>query len=185
MSIYKFTVDGDTACMDFNPEDPKYPEALIVSSYRRERRFLIGLQDYAWCPEDLTFDTANRKIFFKWYNNTCEDQLPNNWQEQLMQIARDMHQEEFYKPSFYPKYFYTDNNGQIHAFNFYTAFDYLESPVDVDFYRPILNADREELINSISVDGKLDIKTLMYYAFNEYIQWPEGSLKTIWQAVYE
>lgn len=185
MSIYNFTVDGNVACMDFNPSDSRYPDDLIVSSYRRERRFLISLQDYAWCPEDITFDTANRKIFFKWYDNTCEDALPANWQDQLMQIAKDMHFEEFYKPSFYPKYFYTDTKGQIHAFNFYTAFDYIECPVDIEFYRPILNADRAELIDSISSKGKLDIKTLMYHAFNNYIQWPDNALEKIWKAVYE
>lgn len=185
MSIYNLIITDNVACMDFNPVDSKYPEDLINSSYRREKRFLMSLQEYAWCPEDLKFDNANRKIFFKWYNNTCEEKVPSNWQKQLEQIVKDMHFEEFYKPSFYPKYFYVDDRDQIHAFNFYTAFDYAECPVDVEFYRPILNADRAELIDSISANGKLDIKTLMYHAFNNYIQWPDDTLKTIWQNVYE
>jgi len=184
MSIYKFTVDNNTACMDFNPESNRYPEELIESSFLREARYLDNLQTYKWAPKKVSVDISFRKIYFEWFNNTCEDKLSLQWKEQLEEIVNDLHKEKIYKPSFYPKYFYIYNDDQMHAFNFYTAFDYNENPVNVEFYRPILNQDRSELIDKIAPDGCLQLENLMYHAFNNYIVWPEDALKGIYKRVY-
>jgi hypothetical protein len=184
MSIYNFTVDTNTACMDFNPKNNRYPEELIESSFLREARYLCNLQSYKWAPRQVSVDVGLRKIYFEWFNNTCEDKLSSLWKEQLEEIAKDLHNENIYKPSFYPKYFYVDNNDQMHAFNFYTAFDYNENPVNVEFYRPILNQDRSELIDRLAPNGELQLQDLMYQAFNNYIAWPDNALKDIYKRVY-
>ena len=67
---------------------------------------------------------------------------------------------------------------------FYTAFDYNENPVSVEFYRPILNQDRSELIDRLAPNGKLQLQDLMYQAFNNYIAWPDNALKDIYKRVY-
>jgi hypothetical protein len=184
MSIYNFTVDNNTACMDFNPKTDRYPEDLIESSFLREVRYLDNLQTYKWAPGLISVDINHRKIYFEWFNNTCEDKLSSLWKVQLEEIVNDLHKEEIYKPSFYPKYFYIDNDDQMHAFNFYTAFDYNENPVNVEFYRSILNQDRAELIDKLAPNGCLQLEDLMYHAFNNYIVWPENALKDIYKRVY-
>lgn len=184
MSIYKFTVTEDRACMDFNPDDTRYPDKLIESSFLRETRYLRNLQEYKWTPKRVSVDVHSRKISFDWFHNTCEQKLSTNWKEQLEEIVSDLDKEKIYKPSFYPKYFYVDNTDQLHAFNFYTAFDYKENPVDVEFYRPILNQDRSELIDTLAPTGQLDLTDLLYHAFNNYIKWPDDTLSDIYKRVY-
>lgn len=178
------TEDQTSFCMDFNPSDPKYPEDLIQSSFDREVRYLIRLQKYSWAPEILEIDFQKRRIVFKWYGSTCENDLPWNYEEQLEKIARDLHQEKIYKPSFYPKYFFIDDKENIRAFNFYSASDYSEQPIHIDFYKPILNEDRLRLIESIAVDNKLDMKILLERAFNDYIKWPGDPLPKIYKKIY-
>lgn len=178
------TEDQTSFCMDFNPSDPKYPEDLIQSSFDREVRYLVRLQKYSWAPEILEIDFQRRRIVFKWYGKTCENDLPWNYAEQLAQIAKDLHKEQIYKPSFYPKYFYMDGQEVIHAFNFYSASDYSEQPIDIDFYKPILNDDRLKLIESMATAGKLDMRLLVDRAFNDYIKWPGDPLPEIYKKVY-
>jgi hypothetical protein len=111
--------------------------------------------------------------------------LPVNWKEQLEQITSDLHQEQLYKPNFYPKCFYVDNNETIHAFVFYSTSEYAEQPIGMDFYKPILNDDRLELVNKLATDGKLDMSVLIKHAFNDYIEWPDFALREIYKRVYE
>jgi hypothetical protein len=185
MAIYNVVINDDVLCMDFNPSNDRYPESLVQSSFDREVSYLLKLQKYRWAPEVIDLDYATRKIYIKWYNNTCENVLPDDWEIQLEQIAQDLHAEQIYKPSFYSKYFYVDINNIIRSYNFYSASDYSEQPIEMEFYKPILNEDRLRLVEQLSVDGKLDMKILIERAFNDYIKWPGNPLPKIYSRVYE
>ena len=171
--------------MDFNPTSDRYPQDLVDSSFKRECRYLLQLQHYPWAPQNVTVVDTERRVYFDWYKNTCEGYLPSNYVEQLEQITRDLHAEQIYKPSFYPKYFITDTNDQLHAYAFYSASDYSEQPISMDFYRPILNPQRKALVEQLEVDGKLDMGILVKHAFTDYIKWPGDPLPEIYQKVFQ
>lgn len=185
--IYRSLIDDTNGvfCMDFNPEDTKYPEELIDYSYTREMYYLKRLNKYKWCPELLDSADNERKLYFKWYNNTCEETLPNNFCEQLLMMCEDLHREQIYKPSFYRKFFYVDRLNIMKAFTWYSASNYDEQPLSVDFFRPILNSDRLELVEKLATDGKLDVGILIDKAFNNYIEWPNDALKKVYERVYK
>jgi hypothetical protein len=182
--IFTLMTKGNLAIMDFNPEGDRYPQELVDDVYARECKYLLQLAKYSWAPEAVNFDKQFRRIYFKWYGNTCEDIVPDDYAEQLLQITKDLHTEQIYKPSFYTKYFYVDDRNKLHAWSFYSASSYNEQPIAMDFYRPILNNQREELVNKLESDGKLDMKLLVERGFNEYIQWPGNPLPSIYQSVY-
>ena len=171
--------------MDFNPVGDRYPIDLINSSFEREVRYLKRLQHFKWSPEILNIDYKKRRVDFKWYGNTCENTLPNNYVEQLEIIAQDLFLEKIYKPSFYPKYFYTDSENKIHSYAFYSASDFSEQPISMDFYRPILNPQRAELVSRLECNGKLDMDVLVKYAFTDYIKWPGDPLPEIYRKTYQ
>ena len=170
--------------MDFNPEGSRYPQDLITSSFEREYHYLDRLQEYKWIPEVIQVDYTNRKIYFKWYGNTCEDKLSTNWEEQLETIVRDLNEQRIYKPSFYPKFFYVDNNDNLRAYAFYSASDKSEQPISMEFYRPILNPNRSVLVDRLEINGKLDMAILVKHAFTDYIKWPNNMLFEIYKKVY-
>lgn len=182
--IFNLVVNGDVACMDFNPEGNRYPQDLVTSSFEREYNYLQQLSDYEWCPEVIQYDYANRKIYFKWYGNTCEEKLSTNWKEQLETIVRDLAEQRIYKPSFYTKFFYVDNNDNMRAYAFYSASNRSEQPISMDFYRPILNPHRAALVDTLAVNGLLDMSVLQFHAFTDYIKWPDNYLSEIYQRVY-
>lgn len=182
--IFNLVIDGNRACMDFNPAGDRYPKELVDSSFQREAKFLFWLHNYDWTPKKSYIEIAKRKIHFEWHGNTCEDFVPDDYKQQLMQITKDLHKEKIYKPSFYPKYFYTDGQGIMHAYAFYSSSEYKEQPISMDFYRPILNPQRAMLVNQLEIDGKLDMGILVKHAFNDYIKWPGDPLPEIYQEVY-
>lgn len=182
--IFNLVLNEDTACMDFNPCGDRYPQELVDSSFNREAKFLVRLYDYPWSPKKTYIENATRKIYFEWHNNSCEDFVPTDYKEQLTQITKDLHREKIYKPSFYPKYFYTDDQGTMHAYAFYSSSEYKEQPIAIDFYRPILNPKRSALVDQLEIDGKLDIGILVKCAFTDYIKWPGDPLPKIYETVY-
>lgn len=183
--IFFLEIKDCVACMNFNPTDSKYPKELIQSSFDRELKNINLLKSYNWSPEILDIDFSNRRIFFKWYDNTAEDYLPNDYKKQLEKITLDLHKEKLYKPNFYPKCFYTDDKDYMHAYVFYSTSEYKEQPISMDFYKPVLNEDRLSLVEKLSTDGKLDMGLLIKYAFNDYIKWPGDPLPEIYKKVYE
>lgn len=182
--IFNLEIDSNTACMNFNPTGDRYPQELVDSSYAREARYLLRLKDYAWAPEAVNFDNKFKRIYFKWYDNTCEERLPNNFTLQLEQITQDLHKEQIYKPSFYTKYFYVDSADKMHAYAFYSSSDVSEQPVNMDFYRPILNEQRSKLVEQLEINGKLDMGILVKHAFTDYIKWPNNPLPKIYNSTY-
>lgn len=187
MGIYRGFADIENRvfCMDFNPIDTeRFPKELIDYAYNREVYYMKRLNNYNWSPELLDTNDTERKVYFKWYNNTCEDKLPSNFYNQLLQITKDLHNEQIYKPSFYQKFFYNDDNDIMRTFSWYTSSNYDEQPLTVDFFKPILNGDRLQLIENLAVDGKLDMKILIERGFNDYIKWPGNVLQDIYKEVY-
>jgi len=183
--VFDLIIKDNIAVMDFNTVSPRYSQELVTSSFEREKRYVLKLIKYDWSPELLEVNPYTRQIAFKWYGNTCEEKLPDNYVEQLTQIAKDLKTEQIYKPSFYSKYFYTDNNNKIHAYAFYSSSDYAEQPISMNFYRPILNAKRSIVVDELEVDGTLDMKLLVERAFNDYIKWPGDPLPKIYEEVYK
>jgi hypothetical protein len=170
--------------MDFNPQGDRYSKELVDSSFERECRYLKQLSKYSWAPEVLYTVKGCRQIYFKWYGNTCETNLCDSYKEQLEQIASDLHAEEIYKPSFYPKFFYVDSQGAMRAYAFYSASSYSEQPIDMKFYEAILNPERKKLVNTLQKDNKLDMGILVKHAFTDYIKWPGEVLPEIYKKIY-
>lgn len=183
--IFDLEIQGDVACMVFNPPGTRYPTELIDDSFKRECRYLLKLQKFKWSPEIIEINNLDRFIKFKWYNNTCETTLCANWKEQLYTIVSDLHTEGICKPSFYTKYFYVDNQDILHAWAFYSASDYSEQPISMNFYKPILNEERARLISQIAPNGILDMRELVRIGFTDYIKWPEDCLPEIYYKVFQ
>jgi hypothetical protein len=183
--IFNLVIAGNSATMDFNPASTRYPEELVNSSFERERRYLLRLLGYAWCPEILEINPYSRIIVFKWYGSTCEESVPDDYASQLEEFTWDLHKEQIYKPNFYTKCFYTDDCNKIRAYAFYSSSEYAEQPIKMDFYQPILNPNRAELVDQLQTDGMLDMGVLIERAFNDYIKWPGDPLPGIYQRVYQ
>lgn len=183
--IFDLQMDHNRACMDFNPQNPKYTEELINSSFNRECEFLHKVNKYNWSPKNLEINSKDRKIYFDWFNNTGDNYLPNNWESQLENIVRDLHYLRIYKPNLYMKNFFTDSNEILHAYVFYSSSSYDEQPISMNFYKPLLNEDRLALVDTLTVDEKLHMKVLIEHAYTNYIDWPCGALKQIYHKVYE
>lgn len=182
--IFNLHINNNIAVMDFNPEGTRYPVELVNDCFQRELAYLDKLKKYQWAPEVLDIDISNRSLSFLWYNNTCEDFVPKDYKEQLLQITKEFHKEELIKPNLYTKYFYTDPKGIMHTYAFYSTSDYAEQPINIKFYSPILNQTRKELVDTLTQNDFLDMRVLLEQAYTNYIKWPDDPLPLIYEKTY-
>lgn len=197
-AIYEALVNRDRTefCMNFN--NTKYrdfvvSEELISDCFNREVRYLTQFQKYKWCTKIRDIDFKGRKIYLEWNSVCCEtyintkgplDTLCPTWQYQLEEICRDIKLENVYKVTMYPCYHFIDTNGNLKAFAFYTASDYIEQPIDIEIYRPVLNQERAEFIDKIVIDNKVDMSLVNQHSFLDYIKWPGDPLPRIYKKLY-
>jgi hypothetical protein len=171
--------------MDFNPCNPKYPQELIDSSFQREVKFSSIMTRYKWGPKNIKVEENLKTISFDWHGDTLDQaELPSSWKIQLEQIVKDLKDNNIYKPNFYQKCFYLDEDQIIHAFSFYSTSTEEEQPIAMDFYRPILNEDRLSVVDELSSNGMLNMEVLIKRAYSDYIKWPDNALKEIFNNVY-
>jgi len=165
---------------------------LAEDCFRREVKYLKLFQKYEWCAILLDIDTTNQEVYIEWNTECCEKIIESgrnikslcpSWKTQLHQIVADIKNNHVYKISMYPCYHFV-KDGCLKAFGFYTSCDYEEQPIDINLYRPILNAERAEFIDKVWPDGMVDFAVLNKYSLTEYVKWPSDPLPQIYKEVY-
>lgn len=188
--------NGDVLCMRFDPNNKfrnkPISEALAEDCFRREVKYLKKFKDYSWCAELIDVNEDNKEVFIEWNTDCCEKIIESgkslnnvlpSWTGQLKQLVSDIKSNKVYKITMYPCYHFI-KNGYLKAFGFYTTCDYAEQPININFYRPILNKERAEFIDKMWPDGMVDFKILNEYSLTEYVKWPSDPLPQIYKEVY-
>jgi hypothetical protein len=174
-------------CMNFDPYN-SYTNYLnrigfipeIVSDFfDREVEYLNRFQGYKWLPEVLDIDYTSRKIFFKWYNNTCNDiinagnQLPLDWKIQVEQIIKQQLENRVYKLTQYPHCFYIDDNALLHTFDFHASFDFDNCKIPYYKIKGLIHKDSMHRIEESLEEDRVDMKVMFENGLRYHIKWPE------------
>lgn len=187
--------DGSILCMRFDPNNKfrnnPVSQELADDCFYREVKYLKKFSKYSWCAKLLEVDEDRREVFIEW-SDCCEKIIESgnslydyasNWKDQLKQIVSDIRTNEVYKITMYPCYHFFKGN-TLKAFGFYTTCDYAEQPININLYRPILNDERANFIDSVWPDGFVDFSILNEHSLTEYVKWPEDPLPNIYKEVY-
>ena len=187
--------DGNIFCMNFcypcdyqlNQNRIGYSKEFVDLAFNREVEFLTKFIDFEWAPEILKIE--NNKIFFNWYGNTCNDvvfrrgTLKNypTWREQLRKIILDQIRLGVYKATVYPHSHYFDDEGRMHAFDFYASADILNPYIDFEDAKCLIS-NKKRFIEA-SEEGLINVETLFKSGLLEWSQWP-GNLSDLHKEIF-
>jgi hypothetical protein len=185
--------DGNYLCQEFN--EAEYGLLLTRACWIRDLNFIDSpdLKHYKWLAPFAKDERFGWKIYIRFTGHLVQDILDRgekleeycpDWKEQLEQMCVDLHKEGIYKLSMYPKCFFIDEDKVLKTFSFFSASRYIEQPINMQLYMPLLNSDRASLVRKLMVGDKLDMGLLNEKAFKEYIKWPGDPLPEIYQKVY-
>ena len=191
----KMNTSKDILCMSWDANDPYqldngnprngFNNELIEYFFSRELMNINIFKNYSWSPDFLEIDTDNKKIFFEWNSETCNDIINKggkleefcpNWKEQLFCILNDIIDSGYYKMSLYPHCFFINKLGILKTFDFYACIEINNPFLKLSRLTGMMGEDSsgrfKEAIDGDSVNFELFFKQ----AIKSYIKWPEDAL---------
>jgi hypothetical protein len=187
--------DGSIFCMNFTyPSEYQlqqqrlnYTKKFVDLAFNREVEFLTKFLDYPWSPKLLKIE--NNKIFFIWHGATCNDvvfryhTLENYpfWRTQLKKIILDQINAGVYKATVYPHSHYFDNEGNMHAFDFYASAMIQDPYISFEDVKCLIS-NKKRFIEATE-DTVINIETLFKSGLLEWSQWP-GNLPDLYEEIF-
>lgn len=189
--------EGTIFCMNFcypcdyqtNQERESYTKEHVDFMFERELKYLEIFKDKKWAPEII--DIEDHQIFIKWYGKTCNDliykdfninNLYPNWYKDIENIIMDQISCGYLKASLYPHSHYYDDNGQMHAIDFYATIEKNNPYVEIEKLSSLIGFDTDRFEKS--TEGTLlNIENIFKSGLLEYSKWPLN-LDSVYEKVY-
>jgi len=171
--------DLDVLCMDFSNARITLPNDFY---FQRELYYLEKFKGYNWAPEVLTIDKTNKRIFFKWYGETCNDLVYTNRSvdnQQLKSCIRDILAAGVYKLNVYPHCFYFDKNDKIHTMGFYACVEKSDPYIPLEQVESLIGKESIHRWQEAIEGDKVNFKLFFNRAILEYVKWPGDPLKEL------
>ena len=188
--------NGSMLCMSWNVNDPYQDQPLVNYTqadadiyFNRELEYLYRVEGNDWAPELVEVDTENKRIFIKWYQETCNDIINDGknrslnstcpeWDIQLEKIVRDLMGMGIYKLALSPASMYIDNRGLLRTFEFYACVDVANAKMERRSVNSIIAPTAEFRYNRVTADGIIDFEQFFKNMLN-YTKWPIDVLGSI------
>ena len=186
--------EKNVLCMWWNDKSP-YQEAnqllnndLINFFFDREVNHLTSMQSRPWSPKLLDVDKNNKNIFIEFNKETLNHIVFNSsrnielecpdWQEQIIEVVRDIVMLGYYKMSLYPHCFFIDQNKKIKTIDFYACVGIKERYINRSNLEGMIGVNSVERFNSATVDNKIDFKVFFENTVKHHLNnaWPVNPL---------
>jgi hypothetical protein len=177
---------------DYDPR-PNYTEELVDYFFNRELTYIDIFKDYPWSPEFLEIDKKNKKIFFDWNTDTCND-LPfkgkaledvcPNWKEQLFIILNDIIDSGHYKLSLYQHCFFIDKNKILRTFDFYGCIPKSNPFIEKARLLGMMGELSSNRFKEAEVGEYINFELIFKEAIRTHIKWPDDALSEFYKIRY-
>jgi hypothetical protein len=184
------------SCSDYQTkygERPEYTADLVDFFFRREIEHIEIFKNYSWAPEIIDIDKKNKRIFYKWYGETCNnivyDKSRNldkecvDWKYQLETILTDIYQEGYMKMSLYPHCHYLDANKKLHTIDFYGCASRSNPYIEVSKLYGMIGPRSNERFDEATTNGLVDLEFFFKRAMTHFIKWPHDPLPDIYYQI--
>lgn len=189
--------EGNVFCMNFvypceyqsNQPRLSYTQEHVDFMFDREVSYLTKFKDMPWAPEVL--DISNKKIFIKWYKNTCNEliyrdfnleQSHPNWYSDLEKIILDQVSAGYLKVTLYPHSHYYDDQGTMKTIDFYATIERSSPYLTYDRLTSLIGFDTDRFTNA-QEGNVLNIETIFKSGLLHYSKWPID-LSSIYRKIY-
>ena len=175
------------------PSRPFYTKEMVKFFFDREVEYLTAFKDKPWAPTVLEIDYERQQIFFKWQGKSLNHIIYSGgdlndycpcWQEQLVDIIKDIVASGYYKVSLYPHCYYVEDD-VLKTFDFYGSVKQSDPYVLLDHIRGMIGETSGPRFVEATEGNKLNIGILFKRALEEYVEWPNDALKNVYKELYE
>jgi hypothetical protein len=191
----KVNPERNIFCMDFcypsayqiNQLRVTYTKELVDYMFDREVKYLETFKNEIFSPEII--DITDKKIFFKWYGKTCNESiykytdLKSSWLQDITSIINKQYDLGYIKATVYPHSHYYDNDGVMHAFDYYATVDRTNPFIEYKIVEGMTGLDTDRFNLAIE-ENLLNIESIFKSGLLTYSKWPQD-LTSIYNLIYK
>jgi hypothetical protein len=195
--------DGKTFCKNYSfpneyqyietKDRPLYTKEVVDWFWSNELMWIEYFKDKIYAPEILDIDLINKKIYLKWYSESCNQIIysgkfwpQEQWRKQIKDIIVDQYNEGVYKLTMYPHCHYIDDNDNMRAIDWYGCVPVNEPYIEEKFMQGIIHETAKFRLNETgsSINNLLNLETMFKRSLGTHVLWGDQDMSYIHKELF-
>ena len=194
--------DGNVFCANYDwrnkyqrmdEERPLYTKEVCDYFFNQEVKYIEKFKNKSYAPEVIDVDETRKRIFIKWYNNSCnhtiyeQQMLDLRWLQSIRKIILDQYQEGYYKLTMYPHCHYIDNQGNMRAIDWYGVVPVSRPYIEEKYMEAIVhNSARFRLDETGERKNNLiNLEIMFQRSLSTHVLWGKFNLNYIYKEIFD
>jgi hypothetical protein len=197
------SLDGKTFCKNYSfpneyqyretTDRPLYTDKVVDWFFFNELTYLEVMEHKPYAPEVLDVDFKNRRIFLKWYGESCNQIIYSGklwpqaqWRKQIRDIIVDQYDSGIYKLTMYPHCHYIDNNDNMRAIDWYGCVPIDEPYIEEKYMQGIIHETAQFRLEEtgIAIDNVLNLETMFKRSLGTHVLWGDQDMSYIYKELF-
>jgi hypothetical protein len=199
--------DGKIFCKNYNINNkyqkaetanrPLYTEHTVNWFWENEVNNILKFQGSKYAPEIIDIDYSSKKIFLKWYKETCNEIIYSgrnlnevclDWQDQIKNIMVDLYNKGVYKLTMYPHCHYIDDDANMRSIDWYGCVPvtnpYIPGAVMDSIIHPTARFRLDET-GGINTDGNYNLEIMFRNSMQHHVMWGKHSMEFVYKEIFK
>ena len=195
--------DGKTFCKNYSfpneyqymnsADRPLYTTEVVNWFWSNELMWIEHFKDKPYAPEILDIDLINKRIYIKWYTESCnqiiysgKDWPQQHWRKQIRDIIVDQYNEGVYKLTMYPYCHYISDDGNMRAIDWYGCVPVNDPYIEEKYMQGIIHETAQFRLDETGkpLDGKLNLEMMFERSLSTHVMWGNHNMNYIYDEIF-
>lgn len=195
--------DGKTFCKNYsfpndyqyldNNDRPLYTKEVVDWFWDNELKWIEYFKNKLYAPEIIDVDYTNKKIYLKWYNESCNQVIysgrpwpEDQWRKQIKDIMIDQYQEGVYKLTMYPHCHYIDDSNNMRSIDWYGCVKVDYPFVEEKYMQGIIHDTAKFRIEETGTanTGLINLEIMFKRSLSTHVLWGYQNMNYIYKEIF-
>lgn len=194
--------DGKTFCANYDwrnryqrqdDERPLYTREVCDYFFEQEVKYINLFSSRPYAPEVIDIDQMRKRIFIKWYNNSCNHTIYGNhmldlrWFDMIKNIVLDQYRLGYYKLTMYPHCHYIDNFGNMRAIDWYGVVPVDHPYIEEKYMDAIIHDSAKFRLEETGPrqQGLIDLEKMFKRSLSTHVKWGKSDMNYIYKEIFD
>lgn len=200
-----FNPEGTVFCANYDyqnkyqrMEDPDrllYTKEAVDYFFNQEVNYIQKYVDFNFMPELLDIDFEHKRIFFRWYGESCNHIIYSgrdlsiycpDWRQQIQNIEVELYKTGTYKLTMYPHCHFIDQDGKMKSIDWYGCVSVDDPWIDARWMDSIIHHTAKFRLEETGdiVDGRYNLERMFQGSMGKHVLWGDQDMKYIYKEIF-
>ena len=195
------SLDGKTFCANYDWKNcyqqmdeirPLYTKEVCDYFFKQEIKYIDIFKNKTYAPEVIDIDEKRKRIFIKWYNNSCNHTIHNDqtvqleWFDKIREIILDQYKDGYYKLTMYPHCHYIDNENNMRSIDWYGVVSTKQPYIKEKYMEAIIHDSARFRLDETGdrQDNLINLEIMFKRSLSTHVLWGDTNLNYIYEEIF-